>query len=312
MSNSINNFISSRKNELVFYSNYNFVRDISDQKHLELVTDNLINFLDKNNNNIFLFIVDNHEHYFYLSYLEWDSRYFNIDTYKLINVLYSHNDINLLSKAIVEFKNKLFELGKVYCFIEIPSEDILLIQALGNNSFKLVETRLNYFRGNLNTYSSERFPVRVANTDDIENLKRVASEMRNDYDRFHADKIFSLEVADKFLSTYIEESIKGFSDVVLIPNSNECPSDGFLTANYLKNDWDKMQVKVSKMVLSAVSPTCKGWYKKLISEMTYYLYESGAEYIYMNTQSTNRAVFKVWQDLGYKLGSSIHILAINN
>ena len=139
---------------------------------------------------------------------------------------------------------------------------------------------------------------------------RVAKEMKNEYDRFHADDVFSPKKADDFLATYIQQSLKGFADLVLTSNETGLPSDSFLTANYLKHEWEKTHVPVSKMVLSAVSSqTNKGWYKKLISEMTYHLIEQGAQYIFMNTQSTNRAVYHTWEQLGYKLGGVTHVFS---
>jgi dTDP-4-amino-4,6-dideoxy-D-galactose acyltransferase len=77
-------------------------------------------------------------------------------------------------------------------------------------------------------------------------------------------------------------------------------------------DWDKLDYKISKMVLSAVSSdTNKGWYIKLISEMTFILKEIGAKSVFMNTQATNIAVLVTWEKLGYRLGRTTHILTLN-
>ncbi|MFT4733094.1 MAG: dTDP-4-amino-4,6-dideoxy-D-galactose acyltransferase [Sediminicola sp.] len=74
--------------------------------------------------------------------------------------------------------------------------------------------------------------------------------------------------------------------------------------------WKFLNYKVSKMVLSAVSAeTNKGWYVKLISEMTYLLKDLGVQAVHMNTQSTNRAVLNVWNKLGYRIGRTTHVLA---
>jgi dTDP-4-amino-4,6-dideoxy-D-galactose acyltransferase len=135
--------------------------------------------------------------------------------------------------------------------------------------------------------------------------------MRNDFDRFHSDIMFSTEVADNYLSTYVENSINGFADLVIVPNEQGVATDSFLTANYLKEKWDSIGHPISKMVLSAVSSkTNKGWYLKLISEMTYLLKENGAETIYMNTQSTNIPVLYTWEKLGYHIGRTTHLLSM--
>ncbi len=298
--------LDARADKLLFYSPYNFIRDISVDKQLNLL---VYPSLKDENALTYEVTLNNHNHVFVYEHLSWDSNYFNLNTYKLKGVLFSHNNIDQLTEAIKQFKNEKLPIG-AYVFLEIPSEDILLLQALGRAGFQLVETRLTYFRGNLNDFNEPRYPVRKATISDVDNLKLVARQMRNDYDRFHADPIFNQEIADDFLSTYIEQSLKGFADIVLTSNEDQIPSDSFLTAKYLKSDWELLGTKVSKMVLSAVSnKTNKGWYKKLISEMTYHLREQGAEYIFLNTQSTNRAVFYTWEKLGYRLGATTHILS---
>lgn len=303
---SIENLIKSREDKLFFYSPYNFIREIPLNIQVnqivvpQLLDTNLLTYEDTINNKKIIILY---------SKLEWDSAYFNINTFKIINVLFDEVVVEDLSIILTNFiRNSL--PNDAYLFLELPSEDIKLFQALGLSRFKLVETRLTYFRGNLASFNEPRYPVRLASESDSNNLKNVAREMRNDYDRFHADSIFRTEIADEFLATYIEQSLKGFADAVLTSNEDGIPSDCFLTAKYFKSDWSKLNKNVSKMVLSAVSnKTNKGWYKKLISEMTYHLREQGAEYIFMNTQSTNRAVFYTWEKLGYQLGSTTHVFS---
>jgi len=307
------NLISSRKDKLVFYSPYTFIREFPLEKQFEnIVLSDIRNFLSNTNNEIISVDIKNKQHLFYVSFLDWDTTYFGFKTYKLKYVLFNHSDIKILTEAAGKFISDFFN-GKKYCFIEIPSEDILLLQALGAWGFRTIETRLTYFRGDLSSFNNERFAVRKATENDIQNLMRVAREMRNVYDRFHADPVFEMKIADEFLATYIEQSIKGFADIILVPDENNISSDSFITAKYLKDEWQKNGVKISKMVLSAVSAkTNKGWYKKLVSEMTYHLKEAGAEYIFMNTQSANRAVIHCWESLGYSLGSTTHILSYSN
>ena len=143
--------------------------------------------------------------------------------------------------------------------------------------------------------------------------KSIASFMRNDYDRFHADWSFDKKKADEYLEVYIENSINGFADLVITPNQKGIPADSFLTANIFRESWKTLDYPISKMVLSAVSSqTNKGWYIKLITEMTYLLKEAGAKSVFMNTQATNTAVLVTWQKLGYRIGRTTHILSFNS
>lgn len=307
----IENIIDEKKDILYFYSPYNFIRSANRNLiYLHSVKNSLLTTVKENTQFIINVEMENESHYFIIKYLEWDSDYFHISTYKLITVLYSHDDYEILKKAVVKFKMDFFSQPKIYCFGEIPSEDTKLIKALGHVGFRMIETRVSYYMNNLEKYCHERFQVRKATMLDNENLKRIAREMRNDFDRFHADEVFDSKQGDEFLATYIESSLKGFADIVIVPDEKGTPPDAFLTANYLKDEWEKIGCKASKMVLSAVSSkTCKGWYKKLISEMTYHLKENGAEIIFMHPAITNRATIHVYESLGYKFGQASHIFS---
>lgn len=303
----LNNYLDQNNNKLFFYSPFNFERSIGNEKLINDVIENYNELIQ--NNNYKIIKVGEVEFLFIFQKLDWDTKYFEIETYKLINVL-TKNDSNLSTAIEIFVKECLPE--KSYCFIEIPSEDIKLIQSLGQNKFSLIETRLTYFNNDLGNFNYPRYKVREANQLDIENLKNVASQMRNDYDRFHADSTFDKTIADNFLATYVENSILGFCNYVMVPNEDGLPSDSFLTANYFNEVSKKLDYNISKMVLSAVSSsTNKGWYIKLISEMTYHLRDNiNSKCIFLNTQSTNRAVFKTWEKLNYKLGFTTHIFSI--
>jgi len=296
---------------LIFYGKFNFIRQIPPEVIRRNLLETLLRFEESTDNTIAVIEIAGYRFYFFISYLDWDTTFFNRRTYKIEYVSYPKEASPFLAKAWNLICSDMLSGG--YCFMEVPSEDIGLIRSMGQAQFRLVETRLTYFRGDLEQFDHERSKVRQATGNDASNLMRVAREMRNIYDRFHADDIFDEKIADEFLARYIQESIKGFADVVLVPDEAGVASDSFLTAKYLKQDWENFQCKVSKMVLSAVSSaTNKGWYKKLITEMTYLLRDAGAEYIFMNTQSTNRAVFHTWESLGYRLGCTTHIFSKYN
>lgn len=305
----VNKLIENRKDILFHYSPVSFLSKGFSEGIFNFTFKNEIISKTKNGQYEQHHIeINDHTFIFIISYLEWDSNYFGIPTYKLKAILYDPKDLNILSKAIEHFISKYFKKNQ-YCFIEIPSEDIWTIQSLNLNGFKLVETRLTYYL-DLQKFTNERYAVRQGMISDNNNLKRVASEMVNIYDRFHADLSYNSIKADEFLSTYIEESLKGFADYVIVPNENGVPPDAFVTAKYQKEDWSGIGEKISKMVLSAVSSdTCRGWYIKLISEMAYHLKEVGANYAYMHPATTNKAVIYSYEKLGCKYGKCVHILS---
>ncbi len=305
----IDKLIDSRKETLYHYSPYSFFPKSDKNKIFDSSIKNT--FLREIANHEFQtheFVVEDKYYIFLVKYLKWDTMYFEMPTYKLIAILYENNDYKCLKLAVKLFIDNFFKQKGTYCYTEIPSEDIWTIQALNENGFKLVETRLTYYLDLLH-FSNERYLTRQGRTEDMENLKRVAMEMRNIYDRFHSDNVYNIQKADEFLATYIEESLKGFSDYVIVPNEQGVPPDAFVTANYLISEWDLIGEKVSKMVLSAVSSdTCKGWYIKLISEMAYHLKDIGANYAFMHPATTNRAVIHSYEKLGCKYGKCVHVL----
>lgn len=302
--------IDFRKKVLYHYSPLSFFYNADKERIFKhTIVDVIDNYKEDTDIKQIEISVNGHTHFFFLKYLPWDTAYFNIPTYKLTFVLYKHAVYDVLKQAVKLFAKDFFRGERMYCFSELPSEDIFTIQALNESGFKLVENRLTYYLNLIEYNYEERFQVRSASFDDIANLKQVARSMRNVYDRFHAESVFDIGKADEFLATYIEESIKGYADYTMVPSGEGVRPDAFLTANYLTNDWDKWGIKVSKMVLSAVSSTnCKGWYIKLISEMAYHLRSAGADYAFMHPATTNRAVINTYEKLGCKYGKCVHIL----
>lgn len=255
----------------------------------------------------------------YLIYrkLAWDTDYFGIPTYRIdfIGNLTVSMPPNIIAstKLIHAFLSYLSrENGVYYVFAEVPSEDLTVLQSLTLAGMKLVETRLTYQNTDIKNYQySARFPVRLATEEDISSLKQAAKNARNVFDRFHADPFFSTAAADEFLATYIENSIKGYADIVLIPDIEGEPSGAFFTANFCKDLSNALNTAIARIALVAVSASLNGWCTKLMSEMSYLFREHNFECGFITTQSTNRAMIRVCEKLGYDYGRASHIFAID-
>ena len=248
----------------------------------------------------------------FFKHLAWDSNYFGIPTYRVDFMASSaprQQASEALEALLAELQRTLSARSpRYYLFAELPSENTLALQAACSAKWRMVETRLCYYRESMANYEyARRFPVRRAEPQDIPGLREVAIQSRNEFDRFHADTFFSPEVADAFLATFVENSVNGFADITLVPHPDEAPPDAFLTANLLPPQAAFPTTKFGKMVLSAVGEARKGWYVKLISEMSYSFKNEGVDIAFMTTQSTNRAVIRVWEKLGYSYGRASHV-----
>lgn len=251
-----------------------------------------------------------------IKHLAWDSNYFACPTYRIEFTDWDTTLTHPIENLTVTIRQFLINLSarhaQYYLFAEIPSEDLITLQTLGNAGFKLIETRLTYFRDDLDKFSWERrSAVRKATIADIPNLRQVAMQARNLYDRFHADPFFSQSIADEFLATFIENSIQGFADIVLVPDETENLPDAFFTGKILQFN-NQLKLDIGKIILVAVGEKRRGWHIQLMTEMNYWFQERGIKLVYMTTQSTNKAVIRNCEKLGYKYGRSTHILAIHS
>lgn len=244
----------------------------------------------------------------YYRYLKWDSDFFAVPTYRI--------DYSYIPDAIRQSKEPFDELfaylqsqhREFYLFAEVPSEDIQALSSMTAAGYRLIESRLTYFNDQIQQFDpTRRYATRQATADDIGELTKTAIEAVNIFDRFHADDFFSADEADRFLAKYTENSVLGFADEVMVPA--EGSANAFLTANYVNSPRCLQNKKIAKMVLSAVASERRGWYVKLIGEMTQKFKEQGIDIAFMTTQSTNRAVLKVWASFGYRFGKSAHILS---
>jgi dTDP-4-amino-4,6-dideoxy-D-galactose acyltransferase len=286
-----------------FYAPYNFLTNSSDS--VNEWYEELVRAVDTEE--LLLFGTDNGVEIYY-RYLKWDSEFFNVPTYR-IDYTYIPDSVKNSKESFDSIFTHLKLLHpEFYLFAEVPSEDIQSLTSMTAAGYSLIESRLTYFNDQIQKFEAgRRYATRQANVDDIDALNEVAAGAVNIYDRFHADDFFTSEEADKFLAKYTENSVHGFADEVMVPADG--PANAFLTANYLESSRCMENKKLAKMVLSAVSLERRGWYVKLISEMTIKFKEKGVDLAFMTTQSTNRAVLKVWASFGYRFGKSSHILS---
>lgn len=242
--------------------------------------------------------------------LLWDTDFFGVPFYKIEFIECKDNlDILQIQSSLAKFEKHISaSCAEYYIFSEIPCEDIEVIGGFTGGGWRLIETRVTYYRDDLQKFTyPERTEVRNATEHDILELRETSINAINQYDRFHADDFFHKNESDAFLAKFVENSVKGFADEVIVPEKG--PANAFLTGKYLDSPQSLSHRKMAKMVLSAVSSERRGWYMKLISELSFKFKENGIDTTFMTTQATNRAVLRVWSKHGYQFGKSSHIFS---
>lgn len=303
--------LAAREAALFFYSPYNFLRSIPADTQQKLYgTGRIVQLAESGGSEVLTVGEGPEQTQLLYSHLKWDSEFFGTPTFRLQTGLFAAESV-LASRvaAVQQLQQQLAATGDYYCFSEIPTEDTQLLQTLTASGWRLVETRLLFYHDQLASFTQPRYPVRQAEPAEAEHVGRISAAARNPYDRFHADAWFGPEKADAFLARYASASVLGYCDAVLVPDEPGLPVDSFLAISDLKPDAAQLGLGLSRVVLTAVGPANRGWHLRLVSETVQRAHENGAQYVFMTTQATNRAVFRTCEKLGFKLGGSSHVLA---
>jgi dTDP-4-amino-4,6-dideoxy-D-galactose acyltransferase len=242
--------------------------------------------------------------------LQWDSEFFGTPTFRIeYTSIPDNSSDNSVSASFNEFRVHLGSSNsEFYVFAEVPSEDTAVLVGMTGSGWRLIETRITCFRDDMQNFNFiDGLPTRSAEIGDIPDLRSTAIRAVNPFDRFHSDKFFSAKQADEFMAAFVENSVNGYADEVVVPAIGL--ADAFLTGVYLPSSDSFQDKKIAKPVLSAVSAERKGWYKHLIGSLGNTFRLNGVDIAFMSTQATNRAVQKVWFHHGFRFGRTTHVIS---
>lgn len=285
-----------------FYHPYNFLLHPSRAAELYL---NGINQSIKNNDANC--ISDSEGNSLTYELLRWDTEFFGKPIYKVHCLQLAPTSKDQQIDAL--FNNLCSSISetnpRAYVFLEIPSEDLDTLQSVSRSGWMLIETRLTFFNRNIALLDSAiRNQVRLANPNDIEDLKVTAVFSRNHFDRFHSDPYFSEDEVDRFMGVFIENSLNGREDYVVVPQTG--PANAFFAGSKVQVDED---LSIGRMTLSAVSPERKGWHIYVTQGLCAYFQQSALDTAVMTTQSTNRAVLTNLWKLNFRFGKTSHVFS---
>lgn len=249
-----------------------------------------------------------------LQHLPWDTEFFGTTTYRLFTGLFAtKTNLADLTQAAVALRKELSSRGPFYAFSVVPAEDISLLQALSSGGWKVVETRLNFYRSTAEPLSVPPFSVRLATPEEATHIGQISAAARNEFDRFHADPWFGEARASAMLTRYAEAAVAGtYADAVLVPAEKDLSVDSFLAIGDTPVDPEVPGSGASRILLTAVGIQNRGWHLKLVSEAVRRAAAQNLPYVFMTTQATNRAVFRTCEKLGFRLGSTAHVLACSS
>lgn len=303
-------------NEYITDTPYDFIRNVSFEGDKQRYIKNLIRDIDEEVDLRFYFEPkEGPKVLLFAEKLKWDSDFFGFGIARLNCVIplvdnskdFTH-DLDY-SAALLSLFQKAKDKGIKYLWVAVNTKDLQLLRAINKTDFSLIETRAYYHMRLKDFQVEKRFSVRAANETDIPNLKRVAREMVNPYDRFQADLYLDRQDVDRLMEKWVEASIaEGFADITIVP---DVPNPAaFCTVKYHKDKWPDWKLNLAQPVFSAVSSEAKGWYYKIISEINCHLIDIGVQHSYLATQVTNNQVIHVWEKLGYRYGKAEHIFRI--
>lgn len=310
---SLGPLVAARAAALAYYSPYYFLRQLPTSRQQELFgTGAALRWSQEVGAKVHSCASGPNGIHWLLQRLEWDSKYFGAAVYRLFTGLFdaaaSDAEIAVASTALglhLASRQEPF-----YAFCVVPAEDVRLLQGLTASGWRLVETRLTYYRDLLPAFAYERFPVRAAMAGEAALIGQIAASARNPYDRFHADAWFGEARADAYLAHYGENTVvANLAATVLVPDGAGQPVDSFLAISDLASDAAALETKLSRVLLTAVGPQNRGWHVKLMAETLQRAKALKQEAVLMTTQATNHAVFRSCEKLGFRLGATGHVLS---
>jgi ribosomal protein S18 acetylase RimI-like enzyme len=189
---------------------------------------------------------------------------------------------------------------RVQClYFLAKAEDVDAAGHVEGSGFRIVDVRLSFARG-VNGEGAARAGlmmegVREARDADIAALRAIARESHND-SRFYHDPGFPRDRCDELYATWIENSCRGYADLVLVVDRGEC-LHGYISCHVRPED---SEVSVG---LLGVRREARGMGvgTTLVRAAIEYAASTGASRISVVTQARNRAAQRLYQREGFSL-----------
>jgi dTDP-4-amino-4,6-dideoxy-D-galactose acyltransferase len=223
-------------------------------------------------------------------FLAWDSEFFGL---RIARCERSPRDAGELARVVTWCREQSIEC--VYALT--PADDLAGVRVLEHGEFRLVDVRMTYeARIERDDASSMRFSrreIRVARESDVSALRAIASESHTD-SRFYADGRFDRARCAELYATWIEKSVRGWADVVLVAE-HRANVAGYITCH--ARDSGRGEIGLVGVASPAQG---QGLGRALVESALRWFAEHGVERASVVTQARNVAAQRLYQSSGFR------------
>ena len=218
------------------------------------------------------------------SYLDWDSKFFNRRIGRLER---SRLDPEVLGQAL-----EWAQQNRIDClYFLADANDSQTARLAQDNEFLSVDVRLTFGRAVPVEAGSVVSRVRLARESDIPALRAIAAKSHSDT-RFYFDRHFDRERCDQLYETWIENSLHGFAQAVLVVETESAPV-GYVT---LHQRGDEAQIG---LIAVAAGHQGAGLGKLLVEKGLEWARQQGCRKMKVVTQGRNVPAQRLYQRCGF-------------
>lgn len=222
-------------------------------------------------------------------FLEWDTQFFGPRIASL-SAPASGADAGELRAAESWCRSE-----RIDClYLRSDADDVTTVRAASELGFRFVDVRITFDCGlNQLPTSSAHEGIRAARPGDVATLRTIAAYNHTNT-RFYTDPRFARERCDELYATWIEKSVNGWAERVLVPD------DGAGALGYLTLHLRPENTAEIGLVGLAREAQGRGLGRKLVETAIAWMRAKGCTRATVVTQGRNIAAQRLYQAAGFR------------
>jgi dTDP-4-amino-4,6-dideoxy-D-galactose acyltransferase len=219
--------------------------------------------------------------------LDWDTQFFGVRIASLQGSELGPEDVR---QALAECERE-----RVEClYLRSDADDVTTLRAAGEHGFRMVDVRITFDARMAELPTLAAHPgVRAAHAGDVPALRAIAA-YNHVNTRFYADGRFPRERCDELYATWIEKSVGGWAERVLVVD------EGRGAAGYLSIHLRPEKKAEIGLVGLARDAQGRGLGKQLVGSALAWMRAQGCERASVVTQGRNVAAQRLYQACGFR------------